>query len=310
LETNVDNSTVIKIIFSEAMDEASLINNVMIYDANFEFVLVENVFYDNKTNTLTIILQNKLLDNMTYTVLITTDAKDLAGRNLDGNYNGISEGSPWDNFEFTFTTGEEVVLPPDDIPPTNGTPGNKTKDSEDQFLTLLPIIASIIIILILAVLSLAFYRRHRQGKFVINNILIIYNDGRLLTRYHRKTENAIDDSAVSSMLTAIQDFIRESFRDRKKSTKAKKSSDTEPDDDKSSVDELKYGKMKILIEYDDKFYIAVIGEGKEVPPRLRKSLKILKKNINTKYHKVLDYWDGNMAPIKGMKKLLDPLMKK
>lgn len=308
LETNVDNSTDITIIFSEAMDEASLMNSVMIYDANFDFVLVKNIFYDKKTNTLTIILQNKLADNMTYTVLITTDAKDLAGRNLDGNYNSISEGSPWDNFEFTFTTGEEVILPPNK-PPSNGTPGNGTKDSDDQFLASLPIIATIII-LILAALSLVFYRRRHHDKFIINNILIIYNDGRLLTRYHRKTENAIDDSAVSSMFTAIQDFIHESFRDKKISTTDKKGSDTQPDEDKSSVDELKYGKMKILIEHDDKFYIAVIGEGKEVPPRLRKALKTLKKDINTKYHKVLDYWDGNMAPIKGMKNLLDPLMKK
>ena len=162
---------------------------------------------------------------------------------------------------------------------------------------------------LLIAISIVFYRRHRQGKFIVNNILIIYNDGRLLTRYHRKSENAIDDSAVSSMLTAIQDFIRESFKESRKSAKSQKDDESEPEEDKSSVDEIKYGKMKILIEYHEKLYIAVIGEANEAPPKLRKELKKIKSRINSKYNKVLEYWDGNMAPVKGMRNLLEPLMK-
>ncbi|MCK5561754.1 MAG: Ig-like domain-containing protein, partial [Thermoplasmata archaeon] len=300
-ETNVENSTIITITFSEAMDKASLVNNVMIYDVNFEFIEIQYIYYDEDTNTLTIILKDKLADNMTYTVLITADVKDSSGKNLDGNGNGVSEGPPWDNYEFIFTTGEVIVPPANGKDPNgNDTDPREADESENRILTYLPLIVVLIIILILGI-SMVFYRRHRQGKFIVNNILIIYNDGRLLTRYHRKSENAIDDSAVSSMLTAIQDFIRESFKESRKSAKSQKDDESEPEEDKSSVDELKYGKLKILIEYDEKFYIAVIGEGKEAPPKLRKELKKIKSRINSKYNKVLEYWDGNMAPVKGMR---------
>ena len=117
------------------------------------------------------------------------------------------------------------------------------------------------------------------------------------------------------MLTAIQDFIRVSFSES--ATKKEAGKGSKPDKDetgdpaqKESIDELRFGKMRILIEYDKKFYIAVIGTGKEVPPKLRKQIKVIRSEINEKYHGVLHYWDGNMASVKSMHDLLEPLMKK
>jgi hypothetical protein len=303
--TNVDNSAKITIRFSEDMDVDVLLNNsVLFFDAAGDFVQV-SLFYNDDTFSLTLVPQFRLLDNMTYFILIISTARDLVGRSLDGNGNGRSEGSPWDDYRLTFTTG--AVIATNDTPPNNTEPDPKT-DSEDGSNDMFLFLAILIIILIIIAIFLLVFRKHQHGEFEITNIFIIYSDGRLLTRYHRKSEKAVDDSAVSSMLTAIQDFIHDSFRDAGGKKDAK--SETEDSTSDDSIDELKYGKMRIFIEHDKNFYIAVIGEGKEIPPRVRKQLKKLKSEINTKYRKVLEFWDGNMAQVKGMRELLDPMMKK
>jgi hypothetical protein len=297
--TNVDNNIVIVITFSEDMDENALLNNALFLDTSGAEVPV-NKSFSRETFQLTITPRRKLMENMTYMVIVTSAAKDLAGRSLDGNGNGESEGSPHDDYWLTFTTGS--VIDTDGSPP----PENITDDSEEGLSNMeLFFITLMFIIIILMGIALLVFRKIRHGGFEITNIFIIYNDGRLLTRYHRKTDRTIDDSAVSSMLTAIQDFIHDSFKDSagKKGSKSESVSG-------ESFDELRYGKLRIYIEYDKNFYIAVIGEGQELPGNIRKQLKKIKNEINLKYHKVLEYWDGNMAQVKGMRELLEPLMKK
>jgi hypothetical protein len=48
-----------------------------------------------------------------YTINITTAAMDMVGNQLDGNGNGIDEGSPTDDYSWSFTT----AIIPDDEPP-------------------------------------------------------------------------------------------------------------------------------------------------------------------------------------------------
>jgi hypothetical protein len=294
--TNVENSTFIIISFSEDMDVDTLMKNVFLYEASGNFVPA-TLLYDRETFQLMILPDSKLLDDTIYVVIIASGAKDIAGRSLDGNNNNISEGSPYDDFRLTFTTGSTIT--PQE---TNNETDDPEDDSED-----LSLLIALVIIIILVLIGIAFFvfRKVRHGDFKITNIFIIYNDGRLLTRYHRKSDKTVDDSAVSSMLTAIQDFIHDSFKES-----ADKKGEKSDSGSGESFDELRYGKLRIYIEYDKNFYIAVMGEGKEIPVKLRKQLITLKKNINNRYHKVLEYWDGNMSHVKGMRDMLEPLMKK
>ena len=54
-----------------------------------------------------------LTPNTLYTAIIAATATDLAGNGLDGNENGIAEGSPIDDYIWSFTT----ATPADTIPP-------------------------------------------------------------------------------------------------------------------------------------------------------------------------------------------------
>ena len=55
-------------------------------------------------NTMTFTPITNLTHSTTYTVTISATATDMAGNGLDGNGNGIAEGSPIDDYTWSFTT--------------------------------------------------------------------------------------------------------------------------------------------------------------------------------------------------------------
>ena len=79
-------------------------------------------------------LFNKFYQNITYTITINSSiAKDTTGNFLDGNKNGIAEGSPADDFTWSFTTwadrdGDGI---PDNIDPDDDNDG--VNDTDDAF---------------------------------------------------------------------------------------------------------------------------------------------------------------------------------
>jgi subtilisin family serine protease len=86
----------VRLRFSRAMDRASVEAGLTITPAvRGEFVWSE----DDHTTTFT---PSEPLVPAKYSGLLSGSARDLAGRSLDGNYNGISELSPADDFRFTF----------------------------------------------------------------------------------------------------------------------------------------------------------------------------------------------------------------
>ena len=98
-------STTIQITFSEAMNEAST-------EAAFSIgPVVAGVFSWNPGSTiLTFTPSADLSYGTTYTVTIDGTAQDQQGETLDGDYDGVSEGSPTDDYTFGFTT--ELPPPP------------------------------------------------------------------------------------------------------------------------------------------------------------------------------------------------------
>lgn len=93
-ETNVSVDAAISITFSEEMDPFTFSTQ------SFQVVGEEtyNIIYSNKTVTLT--LQDDLLYDQNYTVVVTTDVTDVAENPLDSNY----------TWEFTTTMGTIMPL--------------------------------------------------------------------------------------------------------------------------------------------------------------------------------------------------------
>ena len=93
---------------------------------------------------------------------------------------------------------------------------------------------------------------------------------------------------MGGMLTAIQNFISESFQD----------SDTD------ILEEIKYGDLKIVFAHGKNIYLAVICTGEVKTKKLHKDMKNLIAVIEHKFGKVLHKWDGNMKKIKEIQELI------
>jgi hypothetical protein len=272
---SVSKKPTIKAVFSEALDTKSLRSAVFLIDPNGKIVDVDpNFIVDH--NELLILLYNDLKSKGKYTVLITAELRDLDGDGLDGNKNGESEGSPIDDYSWSFTT-EKL---PDPKTPDSGT--------ENIFNSTTMVFIILLIVIIIIVISYLIFKRVRKQKFNIHDIFVVYNDGRLLAHQSFESISNLEESAMGGMLTAIQNFVLESFRD----------SDTE------KLEEIRYGKLKIVLAHGKKVYLAAVCTG-EIPTRkFRSDMKNLLSFIEIKYGKVLKKWDGSMKKIRGMHDLI------
>ncbi|GAI13774.1 unnamed protein product, partial [marine sediment metagenome] len=121
----------ITITFSEAMNQTS---------AQSAFSTSPSVSgsFSWDGNTLTFDPSDNLSYGTEYTVTVAGTAEDLAGNGLDGDKDGTAEGSPTDDYSWSFTTGtapstvtltaEPIQIPADGVSTANITATVKDKD--------------------------------------------------------------------------------------------------------------------------------------------------------------------------------------
>ncbi len=109
---NVGNNIKINIAFSELISGPTLNDNTISVVSQSGDNLDKAISYGTN-NILTIIPDNNLPPNNEIRILLSGLICDTAGNGLDGNFNGISEGSQIDDFEWSFTTGsgEDLIGP-------------------------------------------------------------------------------------------------------------------------------------------------------------------------------------------------------
>ncbi len=263
-------------VFSEEIDIASLSPSpVFIYDQNGNCVDTETIFISDE-NKLRIDIYRELKLDTKYTVFVTSEIRDLAGHGLDGNKNGISEGSPVDDYQWSFKTEKSK----------NGLNNDIAEENIDSSNLYTWSIIGIIIIIIIT--GLIIKRQVARQKFAVHDIFVIYHDGRLLAHQTFESISNIEESAMGGMLTAIQNFVAESFRD----------SDTE------KLDEIKYGKLKIILIHGNSIYLAAVCSGELHGLKFKKDMVNLLSFIELKFQKVLDNWDGSMKQVREIRELI------
>ena len=110
---------------------------------------------------------------------------------------------------------------------------------------------------------------------------------------HKETKEktgVIDSDIVGGMLTAIQDFVKESFHA----------------EDRETLRTLSVGKIKMLIEHSSNAYIAVVFTGYETE-ELRSDICSLLKKIDGTYGRILMEWDGDKEKIRGIESMVNNL---
>lgn len=305
-EMGVDVKTTIQINFSEPIDPTTLyartfmlitLDKMLEWDGVSIDWLVQNsidgsVSYSIEKSRAIFTPASSLEFNTTYVVLLMPQISDLSDNNLAGNYELVTQidGIIYP-YAYSFTTVPEQI------------PANEIKKDQPVYVEIFNweyFYYLFIVLLILVILVIAWLIRRKvlMGPIQIRDVFIIYNDGRLLYHYRPKSDKVdwmrdseIDEGAVSSMLTAIQDFVKDSFRFSMG----------------SRLNELRHGTLRILIEHGNDSYVAVVCSGGPTS-KIRDEMKNVIYDLNVKYGKVLKDWDGNMNTIAGIDKLVVPLV--
>jgi hypothetical protein len=125
---------------------------------------------------------------------------------------------------------------------------------------------------------------------VIDEIFFMTNDGRLIKHFTRRLRPDMDEDILSGMLVAVQDFIKDSFRDRQ-----------------ASLDEMKFGKFEILLGRGKHIILATILLGEEmesIRPQVAKCVE----DIESEFGDILEDWDGNLASVIDSSKYINDLI--
>jgi hypothetical protein len=129
------------------------------------------------------------------------------------------------------------------------------------------------------------------GKFVVQDVFVIYQDGCLILHRSREFREMVDDDIFSSMLIAVQNFISDSFG-------------RSPDE---GIKRLDFGRNKILIETGPEFFLASVIEGEE-PGLLPVYMVEVINEIQEQFGGVLEDWDGYLEKLEGIGDIIDKLL--
>ncbi|UCF07409.1 MAG: hypothetical protein JSW28_07065, partial [Thermoplasmata archaeon] len=156
-------------------------------------------------------------------------------------------------------------------------------------------LAAVIAVIAVLLLYLFFIKGKKEEEIpaeetLIDEIFFMTNDGRLIKHFTRRLRPDMDEDILGGMLVAVQDFVKDSFRDRD-----------------ASLDEMKFGKFQILLGRGKYIILASILLGEEVEP-FKPQVQKCVEDIELEYEEVLEGWDGNMADVAGASKYINDLI--
>jgi predicted ATPase len=119
--------------------------------------------------------------------------------------------------------------------------------------------------------------------------------GLLLSHVSTIQKEKVDDKILSGMLTAVQDFVKDSFGDLENGA-------AEP----GGLGKLEYKDTKILIEHGKQTFLAGVIRGEEHPD-MRRDLRNTVAEIEKNYKDILTKWEGDIAKVSGIGEQITPL---
>ena len=213
------------------------------------------------------------IDNVTRTVVMTAEAGDeyfgqipAQNRSMEMSYRIIAE----DMAGHTKST-ELIVI---------------SVTYEDPTLFVLSS-ATLLIVLIILLLYLFLSRP------IVDEVFVMYHDGTLLAHQTRRLKPGMDDDILGGMLIALQNFVRDSFKDESSTV----------------LSRMDFGERKLLVERKDDFFLAVMLSGKRACNAPQRMIKVLD-SIEDSYSNVLKEWDGDLEKVRGIRDETKPMFQR
>ncbi|MDD1773010.1 MAG: PKD domain-containing protein, partial [Methanomassiliicoccales archaeon] len=144
-----------------------------------------------------------------------------------------------------------------------------------------------------AILLVGMFLGFRRYNATVDEAFIIYEDGRLIAHQTRHLKPGMDNDVLSSMLIAIQDFVKDSFKDERT----------------TALKRLDFGEKKILVEKGERVYLAAVLHGKHAGKIPQRMLQVIEE-IQRDFGPVFAQWDGNLENVRGVKDETQSLFKK
>jgi len=126
--------------------------------------------------------------------------------------------------------------------------------------------------------------------FAVEDIFLMYQDGRLIQHTTRRLKADMDVDIMTSMLKAVQEFVKESIG---------METGTE-------LGSMEYGDNKIMLEKGKYTILAAVINGAE-PGGFRDEMKSVVRNIESEFSSVLPDWNGVTARMAGAKRFMTQL---
>lgn len=128
----------------------------------------------------------------------------------------------------------------------------------------------------------------RSSPTIVDEVFLMTPSGNLLKHYTRRLRPDQDEDILAGMLTAVQNFVRESF-----------------DEAGGKLNEIRFENYDILISHSKNIVIAAIISTKK-PERLRVQLKTATDDLEAQYGEMISHWSGDKKELGDV----DLLMKK
>ena len=127
----------------------------------------------------------------------------------------------------------------------------------------------------------------KRGILMVEDVYLLSKSGILISHETRRLKPEVDEDVISSMLVAIQDFVRESFKD----------------ENNVELKTVEFGDKKIFVERGKYLILAAVMRG-EVDRYVQYRVSEVLKEIEKKYADILPTWKGNVEKFRGVREIL------
>ncbi len=125
----------------------------------------------------------------------------------------------------------------------------------------------------------------------VEELFLIYRDGRVIAHWSRTADFATDAEVVSGMLSAIQDFIAQSFQGK----------------GGGELREVRHGRLEILVEHSPSAFLVAVVSGPK-PLGLSQEMRTVLDAVGARYAQALEKWDGVVDRFSGVEDALRELV--
>lgn len=138
----------------------------------------------------------------------------------------------------------------------------------------------------------AFFWLRRKARTIIDEVFLMTPSGLLIKHFTRRLRPDMDESILAGMLTAVQDFVKDSFRESG-----------------SEVDEIKFKDFRIMIGRSPHVLLAAVVSGERTDV-LQARLNRVVRSVEEKYGARIAAWSGDLAELAGTETIVTELFAK